>query len=276
MPNKVLALALSSHPGPGLAVTVITVVLGAGVGLDPLRLGTLGLAVLANQVSVGLSNDWIDAERDRAVGRADKPVAHGWISVRAVRATAWIAAGLSVLLTLPLGLPATVAHAVFVASAWLYNAWLKNTALSVLPYIVSFGLLPLIVTLARPDAAAAVWWAMAAGATLGIAAHFANVLPDLEDDRRTGVRGLPHRLGRRAAGITTYLVLAASSALVVFGGGAPDMVGWLSFALSLCIAVTGVVLVIARPPTRLLFRLIIAAALLDVAVLALAGDRLLA
>ena len=34
-------------------------------------------------------------------------------------------------------------------------------------------------------------WAVAAGACLGVAAHLANVLPDLADDASTGVRGLP-------------------------------------------------------------------------------------
>ena len=68
---------------------------------------------------------------------------------------------------------------------------------SVLPYIVSFGLLPLIVTLALPTPTTAALWAMGMGALLGVAAHFTNVVPDLDDDRRTGVRGLPHLLGPR-------------------------------------------------------------------------------
>ena len=87
-PPKPVALARSTHPGPAIAVTIITVGLGFGAGLDAFRLVFLGLAMLAGQISVGLSNDWIDAERDRAVGRTDKPVALGWISVAAVRAAA--------------------------------------------------------------------------------------------------------------------------------------------------------------------------------------------
>ena len=71
------ALARSTHPGPGLAVTVVAVLLGVAVGLEPWRVAVLGLAMLFDQVSVGLSNDWIDADRDRAVGRTDKPVARG-------------------------------------------------------------------------------------------------------------------------------------------------------------------------------------------------------
>jgi 4-hydroxybenzoate polyprenyltransferase len=274
MRNKALALALSTHPGPGLAVTVMAVVLGFGVGLDPVRLVLLGLAVLANQVSVGLSNDWIDADRDRAVGRTDKPVAQGHIGVGAVRAAAWISAALSILLTLPLGIAATVVHAVFIASAWSYNAGLKKTPLSVLPYIVSFGLLPAVVTLSRSDPRFASPWALGVGALLGIAAHFANVLPDLEDDRATGVRGLPHRLGRRVVSILTYVVLLLAAVLEFTGTGAfaflPAAIG---LALNVVIAIVGIT--IASRPTRWHFRFIIVAAIVDVVVLALAGTRLL-
>src|SRR5262245_18911915 len=73
MPQKVVALGRSTHPAPAIAVTVITVLLGVSTGLELWRVAVLGLAMVLDQASVGLSNDWIDAERDRAVGRTDKP-----------------------------------------------------------------------------------------------------------------------------------------------------------------------------------------------------------
>lgn len=273
---RIVSLLRSTHPGPAVAVTVVAIVLGFAVGLDPWRIALLGLAVLANQFSVGLSNDWIDAERDAAVGRRDKPVARGWISAAAVRNGAFAAAAAAILLTLPLGLPATLAHAVFVVSAWGYNLGLKGTALSVLPYVVSFGLLPAIATLSLPNPEPAAGWATALGALLGVAAHFANVLPDLDDDRVTGVRGLPHRLGGRVSGVVTYLVLGVASVVALLGpGGAIGWPQWLGLAVGAAIAAVGIILVLTRPPSRLLFQLIIVAALLDVIQLAFAGDRLL-
>jgi 4-hydroxybenzoate polyprenyltransferase len=283
MRSRVAAIALSSHPGPTVAVTVIAVVLGIGVGLDPLRLILLGLAMLTNQLSVGLSNDWLDAERDRAVGRTDKPIARGDVSVGVVRTVAWSAAAASILLTVPLGPGALVANAVFIASAWSYNAWLKFTVFSVVPYVVSFGLLPAIVTLSREHPVFAAPWALGVGALLGVAAHFANVLPDLEDDAATGVRGLPHRMGRRTVSILTYLVLLAASVLEWAGagglamtgrGGVGSPLGTAGLAATVVIAVIGIT--IASRPTRWHFRLIILAALIDVVVLAFAGDALLA
>ena len=273
MPRKLVALALSTHPGPSIAVSLIAVILGVGVGLEPWRLALLGCAVLANQASVGLSNDWIDADRDRAVGRTDKPVALDQVSSATVRAAAFATAALAVVLTLPLGWAATAAHTIFIVSAWTYNLGLKKTVFSVLPYIVSFGILPAVVTLAALPPRLPAGWALGVGAALGIAAHLANVLPDLDDDRQTGVRGLPHRLGRRTVGYVTYAVLAVATGTAFFGveGAALPIAPWaLGINLALCVAG----LAIAGRATRWHFRLIIIAAVILVAMLLFAGRRL--
>lgn len=277
MASTAASLARSSHPGPTISVTALAIVLGIAVELDVLRLLLLGLVFLTNQASIGLSNDWLDAERDRASGRRDKPVALGLVSVTTVRAWAVGTAAASVALTIPLGPWPTLANAVFIVSAWGYNLGLKGTSFSVLPYLVSFGLLPVIVTLSRSDAAPAAWWAVGMGALLGAAAHFANVLPDFDDDRRTGVRGLPHRLGRPASGALVCIALVAASALAFFGPGtAAGWAQWSGLGLTVTIAVVCGALLLTTAPTRLLFQLIILAALVNVALLAVSGDRLLA
>ncbi|MBC7518858.1 MAG: UbiA family prenyltransferase [Microbacteriaceae bacterium] len=292
-----VALLKSSHPGPGVAVTLVAVLLGVGVGLPPERLLFVALAVWANQLSVGISNDWLDADRDRSVGRTDKPVARGDITAQTARTAALSTAAAAVVLTLPLGGATTVAHVGFIVSAWAYNLGMKRTIASVIPYLVSFGLLPLIVTLSLPTPSAAAPWAIGAGALLGAAAHFANVLPDLGDDRATGVRGFPHRLGQTGTVLGTWLVLAGAGVLVFLGasgalsrgtggtGSTPaaeavaaivSTAPLIGLVVTLAIAVFGTVLGLSRPPSRLSFQLIIAAALVTVALLALAGQHLLA
>jgi len=271
-----LSLARSTHPGPAIAVSAIAVVLGAGVGLEPWRLAVLGLMFLANQASIGLSNDWIDADRDRAVGRTDKPVAAGLVSVSTARTAAIVTAMLAIVLSVPLGWPAALAQFVFLASGWSYNAGLKRTPLSAVPYLVGFGSIPLIVTLSLPIPALASPWAVLAGALLGLAAHFANVLPDLDDDRATGVQGLPHRMGLRASGLIIAGGVAGASASIVFGLGDALPVQYVGFGLVAALAAWCGYLVIARPGSRLVFRLIIAAALITVLLLAVSGARLLA
>ena len=43
------------------------------------------LAVFAGQLTIGWSNDLVDAERDRRSGRTDKPVAGGELAERLLR-----------------------------------------------------------------------------------------------------------------------------------------------------------------------------------------------
>jgi 4-hydroxybenzoate polyprenyltransferase len=272
--HPALSLAGSTHPGPTLAVTFVTVALGVAIGLEPWRLAAIGAAMLCGQASVGLSNDWLDAARDSAVGRTDKPVARGEISPAFARGAAFTLLVLAVALTVPLGIFALLAHAVFLAAGWGYNLGLKSTAGSVIPYLVGFGVLPLLVTLSLPAPTVAAWWAMGAGGLLGVAAHFANALPDLEEDRATGVVGLPHRAGVRTSGIVTFAALAAASGLVVFGPGLPGFVGWACLAIEAAIAIAGIMLTLTRPPGRPLFRLVILGAIVAVAALVLSGSSL--
>jgi 4-hydroxybenzoate polyprenyltransferase len=267
------ALLRSSHPGPSAGVTLIMVLLGVAVGLDPLRVVLLGVTMAFNQLSIGLSNDWFDAARDRDAGRHDKPVARREISVGTVRFAAVAAAAAAILVGFTLGIPFAVAHLVALGGGWAYNAWLKHGPLSPLPYVVSFGLLPMLATLALPVPALAAWWAVLAGSLLGIAAHVANVLPDLADDAATGVRGLPHRLGRVASTLLGGLALAAAAVALTVGVGADSLVGLVGLSLSLSASVAAVVF--ALRGSRWGFRFVIIAALIDVVLLVLAGDRMI-
>lgn len=273
--RRALALARTTHPGPTLTVTAVAVLLGIAVGLEPWRVAVLGAALIFDHMSVGFSNDAIDAERDRAVGRTDKPVAMGEISARTVW---WFAIGslvTALAITLALGLPATLAHAVALAAAWGYNAGLKNSVASALTYAVGFGLLPVIATLALPAPALPVWWAVAAAALLGIAAHFANVLPDLDDDRRTSIRGLPHRLGLTASIVITWGALVLAASVITVGAG-PTPVVLAGLTVSLAVGSLGLVLALRRGVGRWLFLLVLLLALVDVTMLLLAGSRLVA
>lgn len=268
------ALLRTSHPLPSAGVTAIAVLLGVAVGLSPFGVALLGVTMAFTQLSIGLSNDWLDAARDRVAGRSDKPVARGEIPVETVRVAALSAAGLAVLVSLSLGIPFAVAHLVALGSGWAYNAWLKHGPLSPLPYVVAFGLLPLLATLAlqRPEPTSAAWWAVLAGSLLGIAAHVANVLPDLADDAATGVRGLPHRLGRVGATLLGGAALAGAAIALALGMGLDAPIPLAGLGLSLAAsaaAVTG-----ALRGSRWGFRFVILAALIDVVLLVLAGQRM--
>lgn len=199
-PSTARLLFASSHPGPTVTVTVLAAVVAAAVGHPVWLVALVALTVVAGQLSIGLANDWIDADRDRAVGRRDKPVARGLIAVGTVRTAAYASAGIAVVLSLFLGPVAAVAHLVLVAAGWAYDAGLKRSVWSVAPFIVAFGLLPVVSVAAGPEGQWPTWWAIATGAVFGIAIHCTNVLPDLVDDAATGVRGSRTGSGSAARG----------------------------------------------------------------------------
>src|SRR5262245_58766644 len=110
--TRVQALVRASHPGPCLATTSICVLLAVAAGApEAVGIGALtcfAAAVLAGQLSIGWSNDWVDAKRDAAVGRTDKPLATGIIRRDPVLAGALVALVVAFALALLLG-PATAA-----------------------------------------------------------------------------------------------------------------------------------------------------------------------
>ncbi|MEV8253793.1 UbiA family prenyltransferase [Rhodoglobus sp. NPDC076762] len=270
-----LALVRSSHPGPTAAVTAITFALAWGYGLESWRVAAVTVAILANQLSVGLSNDWLDSARDRASGRTDKPIASGELSTGLVAGVALGLAAASILLSFVLGPWSALAHAIFLASGWAYNLGIKSTLASVVPYVAGFGSLPAIVTLSTATPQLAAMWAITAGALLGVAAHFTNVLPDLDDDSQTGVRGLPHALGARLSAAVIAASLIGASVAVVFGPAAPPSALSLSgFVATIVIAGLSVTLIVQGKLHRLLFRLTIAAAAITAALLVLSAPEL--
>jgi 4-hydroxybenzoate polyprenyltransferase len=271
------ALAAACHPGPTVAVTVLGALLAVASGAGPLAVARLTLVFLVGQLSIGWSNDWIDAARDAEVARTDKPVARGEVGRGAVGRAALVAAVLTLPLSFSLGVRAGVAHLVAVGAGWVYNVGVKATAWSWAPYAVCFGLLPAVVTLSLPGHPRPAWWAMAAGALLGVGAHLANVLPDLEDDRVTGISGLPHRLGRTGStGLACVVLLLASAVVVLAPAGSPGAAGWAALAVTTLLALAGTLVALRTTNSRLPFLLTIAVAAVDVVLLLSSGTSLLA
>lgn len=259
-------LLRAAHGGPTVAVTTLVAVLAAGQGVGPTTGVLLVAAVFTGQLTIGWVNDLVDLRRDREVGRSDKPLATGELPVAAVRAALGLASLATAALSLALGWRAALVHLVLVVgSGQAYNLGLKATALSWLPYAVAFGTLPAVVTLAGPSSAWPEAWLMLAAGSLGVAAHFLNVLPDLADDAATGVRGLPHRLGERASRVAaTGLLVTASLAALLGRAGSPEPWAWGLLAVVLVLA-----LVSLRGRGRGPFRAAIGIALLDVLLVAL-------
>ncbi|GAA4697078.1 4-hydroxybenzoate polyprenyltransferase [Promicromonospora umidemergens] len=266
----VSGLVRASHAAPAVVVTGLAAALAAALGSGWGTVALITVAVGSGQLSVGWSNDWIDAARDVAVGRTDKPVVAGLLTAGTLRDAALVAVAVCVATSLALGLAAGAAHLVAVAGAWAYNARLKQTVWSWLPYALSFALLAVAVVLAAPGPRVPAGWAVAAAALLGVGAHVANTLPDLEDDAATGVRGLPHRLGRRASGVLAPSLLVAAVAVVVTGpAGAPGRAAWIGGTIAVGLALAAGISTVARPRSRAPFGLSLGVAVVCVVLLGL-------
>ncbi|HET6918386.1 MAG TPA: UbiA family prenyltransferase [Jiangellaceae bacterium] len=260
---NVRALLMACHPLPAAAVTTLTTVLAAAAGVGGPLLWLLAAAVLSGQLCVGWVNDFLDRDRDRAVGRHDKPLATGVLRPRTVARAAAAAGAACLPLSLSLGVAAGVCHLVAVVAALGYDLGLKRTVWSWLPYAVAFGLLPVVVWLVSPDGGLPPAWLVAAGSLLGVGAHGANVLPDYERDRSTEVMGLPQRLGLPMLRLATAGALLAALALLTFGPpGSPQAWDWAAFGV-------GCVLTLVAAAGS--FPAVIAIAALAVAVLVVRG-----
>ena len=207
------------HPAPAIAVTVLSGALGAilleqaGRPIDASWLATVA-AVAGSQIFVGATNDLVDRNRDAASARLDKPLAAGELSPGAA---VWVASfGLAVLFAASLRLGGTFLLLGLAAtgSAFAYNLWLSRTPLSVVPYLVSFGILPIWIAVGVGVDPARVAAAPLLVAPFAAAAHLANAVRDFDADAALGSRNLAQLLGRERA-LRVAWALALGVGLVV-------------------------------------------------------------
>lgn len=261
-----VGLLRACHPEPTVAVTAFAASLAVAMGRGAAGVAAVTVAVLAGQLSVGWQNDWLDAARDRAAGRRDKPVATGLVSRRLVGRAAAVAAVAAVPLSLVSGAEAAAVHLVAVALAWSYNLRLKATVASVVPYVLAFPALVAFVSLSRPAHPWPPWWAPATAAALGAGAHLLNAAPDLANDLAAGVRGLPQRLGRPASLTASAVLLLGGTVVVSVGPGLPVWVAPTSMTAAVA-TLAGGWLAGRQSGSRALFRAALGVAALDLAVL---------
>lgn len=230
-------MALSSHPEPVVTVTALATLLAVAAGRG---WGSVwvALAVLAGQLFVGWSNDYLDRPLD--AGREDKPVAKGDVAPRTVAAGALVALVAAVPLSLASGVAAAAVHFIGIGSASAYNLGLKRSAFSPLPYLVSFALVPAFVTLGLAHSHWPPAWATAAAALLGVGGHFAQSRPDVARDRSLHVLGAPALVGERGSAIAAAVLLAAAAAVVAWGTGS-------ALPLVALVPAAGVAVAPARP-----------------------------
>ena len=218
------------HPAPALAVTLLSGVLGllllarSGQPIDE-RLWLTVLAVAGSQIFTGATNDLADQDRDAAAGRNEKPLVAGDLSPGAALWVASVGLGTQLAASLWLGAGPLALGLVASGGAAAYNLALSRTPLSALPYLVSFGILPLWIAVGVGIEPWRVVVAVPLAALLAVSAHLANLLRDFDMDAATGSQSLAQVIGRgwaRAIAVGCAFGVAAGVGVVLLSGGTPS------------------------------------------------------
>jgi 4-hydroxybenzoate polyprenyltransferase len=109
-----------------------------------------------------------------------------------------------------------------------------------------------------------------AAALLGVSAHFANVLPDMQADKLTGVRALPHLMGQRLSAIVISLSALLATVLVVTQSrNLPAETAAVGLGATVLLVVVASLLSLRKQPPRIAFFLLVLASLVNVILLML-------
>lgn len=216
--SRIIGLVLVIHPFPVLVVVLTSGVMLALVegGMPNISLLVRAiLAVLLSQVAVGSLNDFIDRHDDSRM-QPDKPIPTGLISAGSALKLCIVSLTVLVPVSLSLGWRASVLVLVGTSAGLLYDFRLKRTPWSVMGYIVGFlSLFTWVCVIANRFPP---WFAFGyvLGPPLIVAAHLAQSLPDIETDRRLGLRGLAVVLGYTNSSrvlLALYFINAVAAAL---------------------------------------------------------------
>jgi 4-hydroxybenzoate polyprenyltransferase len=261
-PSRVPAIVRLVHLAPSVAVTALSGALGAillaqsGRPLDERWLAMLA-AVAGSQIFIGATNDLVDRSRDEAAGRLMKPLAAGDLDPGTAVWVASLGMGIQLAASLRLGGFFTLLGLLAAGSALAYNLWLSRTPLSVLPYLVSFGILPIWVATGVGAPLDRVAIAPFLVAPFAAAAHLANVLRDFDADAAQGSRNIAQVLGRRRAfGLAWALAIGTG-----MGVGAALLIGGAVNPLALALGLSGLLAVAqgVRGPDALWIGMLVAA-----------------
>ena len=245
----------SAHLAPTLVVTLVGFLLSMAL-FTFLQSLAIAAAVFCGQLTIGWSNDLVDAESDRAQNRLEKPIVNGSIKQVDLQRAIFVALPLCLLLSIfgPLHPAGGFTHLLGVGCGVAYNFYFKSRITSPLPYAIAFAALVSSVFIGAERTPP--WWVVISGALLGVAAHFANVLKDMEQDHEIGILGLPQRLGSLQSIRVAGSALGAVALLLSLYIGA--------FRLPLIAAALVAYAALILAPKRAGFPAIMSLALLDV------------
>ena len=207
--QKLKGLLEAAHFGPTLIVTTISFAFAVHYWWEGPAF-VIAFGVFTGQLVVGWSNDLYDFDDDLKHQRAKKPLVSGLITKQYLQKWLRFMVPFSFVANLlgPLGIKGGSVYMLGIACGVAYNFYFKFSILSPLPYAIAFAALPSSVAISKdlnPP-----MWMLLGGALFGMAAHFINVIKDMDQDQASGIKGLPQRLGKVKS-------IAAAAVLIALG-----------------------------------------------------------
>ena len=207
--QKLKGLLKAAHFGPTLIVTTISFGFGTYYWWEGPAY-VIAFGVFTGQLVVGWSNDLYDFDDDLKHQRSKKPLVSGLITKQYLQKWLRFMVPFSFIANLlgPLGIKGGLVYMLGIACGVAYNFYFKFSILSPLPYAIAFAALPSSVAISKDINPP--MWMLLGGALFGMAAHFINVIKDMDQDQASGIKGLPQRLGKVKS-------IAAAAVLIALG-----------------------------------------------------------
>ena len=212
--KRIRGLLQAAHFLPTLIVTSIAFVFGVHYWWEGPAY-VIAFTVFTGQLVVGWSNDLYDFADDQRHGRSNKPLVSGLISKEYLRKwlTFMVLFSFVVNILGPLGIKGGLLYWLGIGFGVAYNFYFKFNVLSPLPFAIAFAALPSCIAISKSITPPV--WMWLGGAILGCAAHFINVIKDMDQDRESEIRGLPQRVGKSGS-IAIAGALIAIAVLIIF------------------------------------------------------------
>lgn len=214
--KQLRGLLKASHFGPTLIVTTISWFFAAHYWWEGPAF-VIAFGVFTGQLVVGWSNDLYDFADDLKHNRQNKPLVAQVISQSYLKRWLIFMVPFSFVANLlgPLGFKGGLVYMFGISMGVAYNFYFKFNLFSWLPYALAFAALPSCIAISK-NVTPPVWMWLG-GALLGSAAHFINVIKDMDQDRASGIGGTPQRIGRRNSIVVAAVLIALGlTTLVVF------------------------------------------------------------
>jgi 4-hydroxybenzoate polyprenyltransferase len=213
--NKLRGLLKAAHFGPTLIVTAISFAVATYYWWEGPAY-VIAFGVFTGQLVVGWSNDLYDLEDDLKHQRSKKPLVAGLITKEYLQKWLRFMVPFSFVANLlgPLGIKGGLVYMLGIACGIGYNFYFKFNILSPIPFAIAFAALPSCVVISKglnPPL-----WMLLGGSLFGMAAHFTNVIKDMDQDQASGIKGLPQRLGKAKSIAAAILLILLGVSAVLF------------------------------------------------------------